>query len=69
MHGVDHFDRVVANIKFLNKYRQETGKQIFLGVSFVEVEENKHTFQNIKETFEGEVDEVAPTKAITPVDK
>lgn len=59
IHGADHFDRVVENIEFLNNYRKKINKEIFLGISFVEVEENKHTFIDIKKRFTGIVDEIA----------
>ena len=58
IHGKDDFDKAIENLKFVSEYRKTSGKQIYLAVSFVEVPENKDSFESLKALVEPLVDEV-----------
>ncbi|WP_233588632.1 radical SAM/SPASM domain-containing protein [Legionella sp. km535] len=58
IHGNDHFERVISNIKFVSRYREEVKQNVFLGVSFVGMESSKHSFEELKELISNYVDEV-----------
>ena len=57
VHKRDHFERVVDNIKFIGKYRNDKGLKTYIGISFVEFEENEGTLDNLKELLGDFVDE------------
>lgn len=56
IHGQDHFDRVIANLKFAAEYRGDAKKPYF-AISFVETPLNVSTFDDLKRITEGWVDE------------
>lgn len=58
IHGKDEFDRALASVRFVSDYRKTLGRSLYLAVSFVEVPENKGTFEQLKELVEPLVDEV-----------
>lgn len=58
IHGKDHFDKVMENVKFAAEYRAESGKGYNLFVSFVECSENKASFPAFRRRMEVLVDEV-----------
>lgn len=58
VHGNDHFDRVIDNIKYVSCYRNQVEQDVYLGVSFVGMESSKHTFDELKELIGDYVDEV-----------
>jgi len=58
VHGRDEFDKAIANVRFINEYRKTLGRELFLGVSFVETEESAGTFEKLREIIEPYVDEI-----------
>jgi pyruvate-formate lyase-activating enzyme len=64
IHGHDHFDKVLHNIRFVDQYRKRKGLALYLCVSFVEVEENASTFQTLEDALVGVVDEVVKYQAV-----
>lgn len=58
IHGRDHFDIALANLSYVNEYRKELDRPLFIGASFVETPENAHTYPKFLENVEGLVDEV-----------
>jgi len=56
IHGQDHFDRVIAHLKFASEYRGER-KKPYMAISFVETTENIRTLERLKELTAGFVDE------------
>ena len=68
IHGKDHFDRVLANVRFASTYRRMVGKQVYLAVSFVVIDEpgcsNAETGESLKHDLEGVVDEFVFVKAL-----
>lgn len=58
VHGRDHFDRVIKNIKYVSQYRRENDIKMFLGVSFVGMPETKDTFPELQDTIGEYVDEM-----------
>jgi pyruvate-formate lyase-activating enzyme len=63
VHGRDHFDRVLANVRYAHEYRVATGVPMYLAASFVECDENRGTFENLKNLIGGVVDEVVFVRA------
>lgn len=58
VHGRDDFDRVIANIKYVNSYRAMVPQKVFLAVSFVGMPHTDHSFSNLKELLSTDVDEI-----------
>jgi len=58
IHGADDFERVLANVRFVAAERRRLPHRVFVGVSFVGVEANRHTFDRLKELVGEVVDEV-----------
>jgi MoaA/NifB/PqqE/SkfB family radical SAM enzyme len=58
VHGRDDFDKVIANIRWVNEYRKTIPRKVYLGVSFVGMPHSKHTFESLKDTIAPEVDEI-----------
>lgn len=58
VHGKDHFDTVINNVKFVSEYRKNVQQKVYLGVSFVGMESSKHTFAELKELVGAYVDEI-----------
>ncbi len=58
VHGRDDFDKVIENIRFLSRYRQENDIKLWLGVSFVGMPHTDGTFQNLVDLIGDDVDEV-----------
>lgn len=58
VHGTDHFEKVVENIRFVSEYRKTLPHPVFLAISFVECDANRGTFENAKSMFDGLVDEI-----------
>ncbi|WP_367606904.1 radical SAM/SPASM domain-containing protein [Legionella sp. W05-934-2] len=58
VHGNDHFDRVIDNIRFVSNYRKQVDHTVYLGVSFVGMESSKHSFDELKELVNDYVDEI-----------
>lgn len=56
--GVDDFDKVIENIRFCAEYRKSLAVPPKLFISFVETPDNKDSFANLVEMFDGEVDEI-----------
>ena len=63
VHGKDHFDIVIENLKYVSEYRKSSNRQIYLAVSFVETSENEGTFDKLKEMVGEWVDEIFFTVA------
>lgn len=63
VHGSDHFDKVIENIRFVSEYRKTLSRNIFLAVSFVECTGNEGTFDGLAELLEGSVDEITRYRA------
>lgn len=57
IHGKDHFDRVIENIKFVSEYRKTLDRPFYLAVSFVECAENAHSYSNLEQLLSPFVDE------------
>jgi MoaA/NifB/PqqE/SkfB family radical SAM enzyme len=64
IHGKDDFDKVCANVEFVSKYRESLDRQLYLYVSFIEVEENAASFEAYRKLFEPIVDEIYHAIAI-----
>ena len=58
IHGKDHFERAIKSINYVSRKRKEMNLNVYLSVSFVEVEENKHSFTELKSAVEPLVDEI-----------
>ncbi|HAU0494286.1 TPA: radical SAM protein, partial [Legionella pneumophila] len=58
IHGNDHFERVIDNIKFVSQYRCNVKQQVYLAVSFVGMDSSKETFEELKQILDGYVDEI-----------
>jgi MoaA/NifB/PqqE/SkfB family radical SAM enzyme len=58
VHGRDDFDRVIANVRFVNSYRKQNKIDLWLGVSFVGTPQTDETFQSLKDLLEAVVDEI-----------
>ncbi|WP_425403016.1 radical SAM/SPASM domain-containing protein [Hwanghaeella sp.] len=58
VHGHDDFEEVINNIERCAEYRRTKNPKLRLFVSFVETEQNKHTFDTLKERVGHLVDEV-----------
>jgi hypothetical protein len=63
VHGKDDFDKVMANLRFVAKYRKTLGRPLFLAVSFVEIAKNRNTFETLKVIVSPLVDEIYHTPA------
>lgn len=63
VHGQDHFDRVIHNLRYADEYRKKSGRKMYLSASFVQCEENEGTYDALKEMIGEYVDEVFFTKA------
>lgn len=48
VHGRNHFDKVINNVKFVDTYRKENSIKMFLGVSFVGLPDTNDSFENLK---------------------
>jgi molybdenum cofactor biosynthesis enzyme MoaA len=68
IHGKDHFDRVLASVRYANEYRRAQGKRVYLAVSFVVIDEpgcsNAGTGEALKRELEGIVDEFVFIQAL-----
>ena len=64
VHGRDHFDRVINNIKFLSNYRRAQGIQVHIAVSFVEYERNRGEFATLRQILSEYVDEIVKIQAM-----
>lgn len=64
IHGKDQFDIACQNVFFTNEYRKKLNRQIYLAVSFIEVDENTNSFAKLLNLFEPVVNEVFRTKAV-----
>jgi len=58
VHGRDDFDKVLRNLRFVHEYRDRLPKKVFLGVSFVGMEDTRDTFDELKTLVEEIVDEI-----------
>jgi len=58
IHGKDHFDRVLDNLKFVLDYRKTLDRSLLVAVSFVESPDNKDSFAQLSETLAPLVDEI-----------
>jgi organic radical activating enzyme len=62
IHGKDHFDRVIANVKFVSEYRKTANRKLYMGVSFVMIDHeagsNAGTKEHLKELVDPYVDEI-----------
>ncbi len=58
VHGHDDFEEVMRNIERCAEYRRTKNPKLKLFISFVETEQNKHTFETLKERVGSLVDEV-----------
>ncbi|MFC1603014.1 radical SAM/SPASM domain-containing protein [Pseudomonadota bacterium] len=58
IHGCDEFQKALDSVRFVSEYRKTIGRQLYMAVSFVEVAENKGTFDKLKALVEPLVDEV-----------
>src|SRR3989344_274026 len=58
VHGKDHFDRIIDNIKFVSAYRKKVSQKVYLGVSFVGTDKTRHTFQDLIHLLDEYVDEI-----------
>lgn len=58
VHGRDDFDKVVANIRCVSRYRDAVPQNVFLGVSFVGTPTTEHTFGRLQEIVRPFVDEI-----------
>jgi sulfatase maturation enzyme AslB (radical SAM superfamily) len=58
IHGRDDFDKVLRNLKFVGEYRRRLPRKIFLGVSFVGMDDSRHTFDELKAAVDEIVDEI-----------
>ena len=61
IHGLDHFDRVIRNLQFMDEYRKTKEKPIYIAVSFVIIDEkdisNKASMADLKKTISPWIDE------------
>ena len=57
IHGKDHFELVINNIKFVSEYRKSLDRPFYLAVSFVECADNAHTYQKLEQLLAPYVDE------------
>lgn len=58
IHGRDEFEKVIENIKFVSRYREEIDRKIYLGVSFVGLPHSIASFDNLKSIVSTLVDEI-----------
>jgi sulfatase maturation enzyme AslB (radical SAM superfamily) len=58
VHGRDDFDKVLRNLHFVAEYRRRLPKKVFLGVSFVGMEDTRRTFDELKASVDEIVDEI-----------
>lgn len=58
VHGQDHFDRVIDNIRFVADYRKGLGRPLRLYASFVQTPVNAASFPSMKALLEPIVDEI-----------
>lgn len=63
VHGKDDFEKVMHNLHFVNNYRKQTDRKVYLAVSFVECTENQGSYEKLKLLVEGVVDELFYTVA------
>lgn len=63
IHGKDHFDRVIENIRFVAEYRKTLGRPFRLYASFVEMAENAASYPAMKELVGPLVDDIFHHKA------
>ena len=63
IHGRDHFERVIANIRFVSEYRKTLDRPFLLGASFVETNDNRHSLTTLKALLEPLVDDLLVTPA------
>ena len=56
IHGKDHFERVIENLRAARDYRG-ANKKPYLAISFVITPENEHTVETMRELADGLVDE------------
>ncbi|MFA4906504.1 MAG: radical SAM/SPASM domain-containing protein [Candidatus Margulisiibacteriota bacterium] len=63
VHGKDHFEKVCELILFTSEYRKKLNRPFYLALSFVEVDENKDSFNDLCKLFEPVVDEILHFKA------
>ncbi|HAT7074271.1 TPA: radical SAM protein [Legionella pneumophila] len=58
VHGNDHFDRVISNIRFVSDYRKKVEHKVYIGVSFVGMEMSKNSYSELQELIRDYVDEI-----------
>lgn len=58
IHGQDHFDTVVKNLKFLNEYRAESGKTFKIFITGILNKYNEDQEDNYSVVFKGMADEI-----------
>ena len=58
IHGKDHFEKAMENLRHVDTYRKATGSPIYLSVSFVVVPENRESFDELDRALSGVVDEI-----------
>ncbi len=58
IHGRDHFEKALENLKFVSEYRKSCSREIRLSVSFVEVPENAASLPALKKAVSHLVDEI-----------
>lgn len=66
VHGRDHFDQVMAHVRYVDSYRKERGLPLYLSVSFVEYPANTASLPALRETLAGVVDEIFTCQAVNP---
>lgn len=63
VHGRDHFERVLDNLRLTHKYVVQSRSNVFLAVSFVEIQQNAASFARLEELVRPYVNEIYRTIA------
>lgn len=58
VHGRDDFDKVLENLAFVSRYRQQTPSFTYLGVSFVALPETADEFEGLRDRLAPLIDEI-----------
>jgi sulfatase maturation enzyme AslB (radical SAM superfamily) len=58
VHGRDDFEKVLRNVRFVADYRRTLPHKMFLGVSFVGMEDTRATFDELRDRVSDHVDEI-----------